>query len=131
METNLSGVFYCMRAEVPALKASSGTAIVNTASIESLGASAAMPAYVSGKHGVAGLTKAAAFDLVRFGIRVNAVCPGFTDTPMLAPAVADPVTRRFIESKAPIGRLGSPAEVAEAVLFLASDAASDDGVGAG
>jgi NAD(P)-dependent dehydrogenase (short-subunit alcohol dehydrogenase family) len=140
IETNLSGVFYCMRAEVPALKASGGTAIVNTASIESLGASAGMPAYVSSKHGVAGLTKAAALDLVRFGIRVNAVCPGFTDTPMLAPAVADPETRRFIESKAPIGRLGSPAEVAEAVLFLASDAASyvvgalfsvDGGVAAG
>jgi NAD(P)-dependent dehydrogenase (short-subunit alcohol dehydrogenase family) len=124
IETNLSGVFYCMRAEVPALKASGGTAIVNTASIESLGASAGMPAYVSSKHGVAGLTKAAALDLVRFGIRVNAVCPGFIETPMLAPVVADPEARRFIESKAPIGRLGSPAEIAEAVLFLASDAAS-------
>jgi NAD(P)-dependent dehydrogenase (short-subunit alcohol dehydrogenase family) len=124
IETNLSGVFYCMRAEVPALKASAGTAIVNTASIESLGASAGMPAYVSSKHGVAGLTKAAALDLVRFGIRVNAVCPGFIETPMLAPVVADPQARRFIESKAPIGRLGSPAEIAEAVLFLASDAAS-------
>jgi NAD(P)-dependent dehydrogenase (short-subunit alcohol dehydrogenase family) len=124
IETNLSGPFYCMRAEVPALKASGGTAIVNTASIRSLGASAGMPAYVSSKHGVAGLTKAAALDLVRFGIRVNAVCPGFIETPMLGPRVADPQVRRLIESKAPIGRLGSSAEVAEAVLFLASDAAS-------
>jgi NAD(P)-dependent dehydrogenase (short-subunit alcohol dehydrogenase family) len=124
IETNLSGAFYCMRAEVPALKASGGTAIVNTASIESLGATAGMSAYVSSKHGIAGLTKAAALDLVRFGIRVNAVCPGFTETPMLAPLVADPQGRRFIESKAPISRLGSPTEVAEAVLFLASDAAS-------
>ena len=124
IETNLSGPFYCMRAEVPALKASGGTAIVNTASIQSLGAAAGMPAYVSSKHGVAGLTKAAALDLIRFGIRVNAVCPGFIETPMLAPRVADPEERRAIESRAPIGRLGSPAEVAEAVLFLASDAAS-------
>jgi NAD(P)-dependent dehydrogenase (short-subunit alcohol dehydrogenase family) len=140
IETNLSGPFYCMRAEVPALKANGGTAIVNTASIRSLGASAGMPAYVSSKHGVAGLTKASALDLIRFGIRVNAVCPGFIETPMLGPRVADPQVRRLIESKAPIGRLGSPAEVAEAVLFLASDAASyvvgallsvDGGVAAG
>jgi NAD(P)-dependent dehydrogenase (short-subunit alcohol dehydrogenase family) len=124
IETNLSGPFYCMRAEVPALKASGGRAIVNTASIRSLGASAGMPAYVSSKHGVAGLTRAAALDLVRFGIRVNAVCPGFIETPMLGPRVADPQVRRLIESKAPIGRLGSPTEVAETVLFLASDAAS-------
>jgi NAD(P)-dependent dehydrogenase (short-subunit alcohol dehydrogenase family) len=98
--------------------------IVNTASIRSLGASAGMPAYVSSKHGVAGLTKAAALDLIRFGIRVNAVCPGFIETPMLGPRVADPQVCRLIESKAPVGRLGSPTEVAEAVLFLASDAAS-------
>jgi len=124
IETNLSGPFYCMRAEVPALKASGGTAIVNTASIRSLGASPGMAAYVSSKHGVAGLTRAAALDLVRFGIRVNAVCPGFIETPMLAPRVSDPQVRRLIESKAPVGRLGSPAEIAEAVLFLASDAAS-------
>jgi NAD(P)-dependent dehydrogenase (short-subunit alcohol dehydrogenase family) len=124
IETNLSGVFYCIRAEVPALKASGGTAIVNTASIESLGATAGMPAYVSSKHGVAGLTKAAALDLIRFGIRVNAVCPGFIDTPMLGPLLADPQARRFFESKTPISRIGSPAEIADAVLFLASDAAS-------
>ena len=121
---DLKAVWLCMKYEIPQMLRQGGGAIVNTASIESLGASAGMPAYVSSKHGVAGLTKAAALDLVRFGIRVNAVCPGFIETPMLGPRVADPQVRRLIESKAPIGRLGSPAEVAEAVLFLASDAAS-------
>src|SRR6202044_4086195 len=118
----LSGVFYCIRAEVPALKASGGTAIVNTASIESLGATAGLRAYVSSKHGVAGLTKAAALDLIRFGIRVNAVCPGFIETPMLAPLVADKEARRAIESRAPITRLGSPDEVAAAGRFPCSGA---------
>ncbi|WP_345067811.1 SDR family NAD(P)-dependent oxidoreductase [Leifsonia kafniensis] len=124
ISTNLSGAFYCMRAEVPALKASGGTAIVNTASIQALVASPGMPGYIASKHGVAGLTKAAALDLIPFGIRVNAVCPGFIETPMLAPLVADPGTRAFIEGKAPIGRLGAAAEVADAVLYLASDSAS-------
>lgn len=124
IDTNLSGMFYCMRAEVPALRASGGTAIVNTASIQSLVASPGMPAYIASKHGVAGLTKAAAMDLIPHGIRVNAVCPGFIETPMLAPVVADPAVRAAIEGKAPIRRLGTPAEVAQTVLYLASDDAS-------
>jgi NAD(P)-dependent dehydrogenase (short-subunit alcohol dehydrogenase family) len=122
--TNLNGVFYSMKAEVPALKAHGGTAIINTASIASLVAAPGMAAYVASKHGVGGLTKAAALDLISHGIRVNAVCPGFVDTPMLAGAIATPEDRAAISALTPIGRIASPQEVAQTALFLASDAAS-------
>jgi NAD(P)-dependent dehydrogenase (short-subunit alcohol dehydrogenase family) len=122
--TNLSGVFYSMKAEVPALKAHGGTAIVNTASIASLIAAPGMAAYVASKHGVGGLTKAAALDLISHGIRVNAICPGFVDTPMLAGAIATPEARTAMNALSPIGRIASAEEVAQTALFLASDAAS-------
>jgi meso-butanediol dehydrogenase/(S,S)-butanediol dehydrogenase/diacetyl reductase len=122
--TNLSGMFYAMKAEAPALKASGGTAIVNNGSVASFIASPGMAAYVASKHGVAGLTKAASLDFIRHGIRVNAVCPGFVATPMLAGAIATLESRTSIESKAPIGRIAEPEEIAAAVLFLASDASS-------
>ena len=124
MAVNLDGVFLSMRAEVPALKAAGGGAIVNTASVASLVAAPGMAAYVASKHGLAGLTKAAALDLIRHGIRVNAVCPGLTDTAMLAGATATPEVRRALEAQAPIGRIAQPEEVARAALFLASDEAS-------
>lgn len=122
--TNLNGVFYSMKAEVPALKAHGGTAIVNTASVASLVAAPGMAAYVASKHGVGGLTKAAALDLIGQGIRVNAICPGFVDTPMLAGAIAAPEARAAISAMAPIGRIAAADEVAKAALFLASDEAS-------
>jgi NAD(P)-dependent dehydrogenase (short-subunit alcohol dehydrogenase family) len=122
--TNLNGVFYSMKAEVPALKAHRGTAIVNTASIASLVAAPGMAAYVASKHGVGGLTKAAALDLIAHGIRVNAICPGFVDTPMLAGAIATPEDRAALSAMTPIGRIASADEVAQSALFLASDAAS-------
>jgi NAD(P)-dependent dehydrogenase (short-subunit alcohol dehydrogenase family) len=122
--TNLNGIFYSMKAEVPALKAYGGTAIINTASVASLVAAPGMAAYVASKHGVGGLTKASALDLISQGIRVNAICPGFVDTPMLAGAVATPEDRTALSALAPIGRIASAEEVAQTVLFLASDAAS-------
>jgi NAD(P)-dependent dehydrogenase (short-subunit alcohol dehydrogenase family) len=122
--TNLTGVFYSMKAEVPALKAHGGTAIVNTASIASLIAAPGMAAYVASKHGVGGLTKAAALDLIPHGIRVNAICPGFVDTPMLAGAIATPEDRAAMSALAPIGRIASAEEVGQTALFLASDAAA-------
>lgn len=122
--TNLSGMFYAMKAEVPALKAHGGTAIVNTASIASLVAGPGMAAYVAAKHGVGGLTKAAALDLIGHGIRVNAICPGFVDTPMLAGALTTVEARDRIGGLAPIGRIASAGEVARTALFLASDEAS-------
>lgn len=121
---NLNGMFYAMKAEIPALRASGGTAIINTASAASFVANPGMPSYIASKHGVAGITKAAALDLIRYGIRVNAVCPGVVNTPMLAAASAVPQMREAMEAQIPIGRLATPEEVAESVMFLASDAAS-------
>jgi NAD(P)-dependent dehydrogenase (short-subunit alcohol dehydrogenase family) len=124
MATNLDGIFHCMKAEVPAMRACGGGAIVNTASVASLVAAPGMAAYVASKHGVAGLTKAAALDLIGAGIRVNAICPGFVDTPMLANAIAAPEARAGLEAQAAIGRMATPEEIAATALFLASDAAS-------
>src|SRR5450631_1976717 len=124
VNTNLSGIFYSMKAQVPAMKASGGTAIVNTASIASLVAAPGMAAYVASKHGVAGLTKAAALDLIRHGIRVNAICPGFVDTPMLAGAMQTTEARRQIEMTVPNRRIATPQEIAATALFLASSEAS-------
>jgi NAD(P)-dependent dehydrogenase (short-subunit alcohol dehydrogenase family) len=123
MAVNVTGVFLSMKAQAPALKAHGGTAIVNTASVASLVAQPGMAAYVASKHGVAGLTKAAALDFIRHGIRVNAVCPGIIDTPMLAGATSNPDIVAAMEGAVPIGRMGRPEEIAEAILFLASDAA--------
>jgi NAD(P)-dependent dehydrogenase (short-subunit alcohol dehydrogenase family) len=124
LSTNLTGVFHSMRAEVPAMRASGGGAIVNTASVAALVAAPGMAAYVAAKHGVAGLTKAAALDLIRHDIRVNAVCPGIVATGMTAAVVGDPDLKQAAEAQVPAGRIGTPADIAETVLFLASDAAS-------
>ncbi|NWL45090.1 hypothetical protein DM819_04205 [Pseudomonas hunanensis] len=124
MDVNLNGVFHCMQAQVPALRKSAGTAIINTASVTSHLAAAGMAGYVASKHGVAGLTKATALDLIGYGIRVNAVAPGFIETPMLAPALEAEKGRSFFDARAPIGRIGKVEEVASCVLFLASAEAS-------
>ena len=123
IDVNLNAVFYAMKAETPALRASGGTAIVNTASVGSFVARPTMPSYIASKHGVAGLTKAAALDLVKYGIRVNAVCPGIVATPFLAAALESPGAGAVTGALPPVGRLAKPEEIAQAVLFLASDAA--------
>lgn len=120
--TNLSGVFYSMKAEIPVMKAAGGGAIVNVASIASVVAGAGMSPYVAAKHGVAGLTKSAALDVIGAGVRVNAVCPGVVDTPMMATA-PEPVRAAIMET-VPIKRMATAEEIAEAILFLASDSAS-------
>ncbi|MDX9874446.1 MAG: glucose 1-dehydrogenase [Spongiibacteraceae bacterium] len=124
IDTNLNGVFYAMKAEVPAMRACGGTAIVNTASVASHIAQPGMPAYVASKHAVAGLTRAAALDLIPHGIRVNAICPGLTRTGMLAEALATPEAEAQLGAQAPIGRVGEAEEAAAVALFLASDEAS-------
>ncbi len=124
IDVNLNGVFWAMRAETPALKAAGGGAIVNTASVASVIAGRGMAPYVAAKHGVAGLTRAAALDLIPHGIRVNAVCPGAVDTAMLAPLMADPAAAAQLTATVPIGRVATAAEVAAAILFLCSPAAS-------
>lgn len=124
VSVNLDGVFHSIRAEVPALRAAGGGAIINTASVASLIAQPGMASYVASKHAVAGLTKAVALDLVRDNIRVNAVCPGLTDTAILDSARDMPEVLRGFEAAVPMGRIAGPEEIASAVLFLASDAAS-------
>ncbi len=124
IDVNLNGVFYCMKAEVPALRQSGGTAIINTASSASFMVGPNIPAYITSKHGVAGLTKAAANDLIRHGIRVNAIAPGSTITGMTARRLADPKAMEWLKSLSPIGRYAEADEMARAVLFMASDEAS-------
>jgi NAD(P)-dependent dehydrogenase (short-subunit alcohol dehydrogenase family) len=120
---NLSGVFYCMRAEIAAMLAGGGGSIVNMASILGSVGFAQSVAYVSAKHGVVGMTRTAAVEYARQGIRVNAVGPGFIETPLLA--AASPEIVAGVAGLHPLGRLGRSEEVAELVAFLASDRASN------
>ena len=119
---NLSGVFYGMHYQIPAMLKSGGGAIVNMASILGAVGFANSPAYVAAKHGVVGLTKNIALEYGTQNIRANAVGPAFILTPLLKDF--DEATLEFLKSKHPIGRLGKPEEVAELVLFLSSDKAS-------
>ena len=122
MAVNVRGVFNCIQAEARAMLATRSGAIVNTASVAATIAAPGMAAYVASKHGVAGLTKAAAIDLIASGIRVNAVCPGLTDTPQLGKL--DAATAQAMAAGVPIGRMAHADEIARAVLFLASDESS-------
>lgn len=121
---NLTGVMLCMREESEAMLRRGGGAIVNTSSINGLVGNPGQPAYTAAKHGVIGLSRHAALRWAQAGIRVNAVCPGVIETPMTAPLVADPAMRKLIDSMTPMGRMGRAEEIAEAVLWLCSDAAS-------
>lgn len=126
LSINLKGVWLCMKYEIPRMLAQGGGAIVNTASLAGLVGAKRMPAYVASKHGVAGLTKTAALEYAKSGIRVNAVCPGIIHTPMVERAFLSrrPDIEALLAQSEPLGRLGRPEEVAEAVLWLCSDAAS-------
>jgi NAD(P)-dependent dehydrogenase (short-subunit alcohol dehydrogenase family) len=125
MAVNLNGIFLALRHEIPQMLAQGGGAIVNTSSGAGLVGFAALPAYVASKHAVLGLTKAAALAYVKQGVRINAVCPGSTRTPLLEGfmAQAPGIEEAMVES-APIGRLARPEEIAEAMVWLCSDAAS-------
>ncbi|MFJ6071284.1 SDR family NAD(P)-dependent oxidoreductase [Streptomyces sp. NPDC093065] len=123
VRTNLDGVFYSMRYELPAILAGGrGGAVVNVASILGSVGFAGSPAYVAAKHGVVGLTKAAAAEYAARGIRVNAVGPGFIDTPLLK--TMDEAAHNGLVALHPAGRLGRSEEVAELIAFLLSDRAS-------
>ncbi len=126
IDINLKGVWLCMKHEIPQMLHQGGGAIVNTASVAGLVGSRSLSAYVASKHGVVGLTKAAALEYARDGIRVNAVCPGIIDTPMVRRLIAgrDDDYEATIPARQPIGRLGTPEEIAESVAWLCSDAAS-------
>jgi len=134
---NLDGVYYGLAHSARLLAERGGGAIVNTASIAGLqGLVGAAPveglpdpesgagAYVAAKHGVVGLTKQFALSYATFGVRVNAVCPGYIETPMIAGITSLGEGRKFLESLHPMRRLGRPEEIAAAVAFLVSDDAS-------
>jgi NAD(P)-dependent dehydrogenase (short-subunit alcohol dehydrogenase family) len=123
LSINLDGVFYCLRAELRHMLAAGGGAIVNTASIFSVVARDSMPAYTAAKHGVLGLTRAAAIDCVERGVRVNAVGPAVIRTPLLAASV-DQETSDALAAINPSRRLGETLEVANVVAWLCSDEAS-------
>lgn len=129
---NLSGVYYGMRHAAPLMAQSGGGSIINMSSIlghVGTGAVEAMPeadpsGYVAAKHGVEGLTKAFALTWASRGVRVNTVCPGYIETPLIQALIEDPAGRAALEALHPLGRLGQPEEVASVVAFLASDDAS-------
>lgn len=125
IDINLKGVWLCLKYEIrQMLKQGGGGAIVNMASIIGLIGSAGVAAYSASKHGVIGLTKTAALENAKSGIRINAVCPGFTETPMADRTLRAPAVRKYVLSCHPIGRFGKPLEIAEAVVWMCSDRAS-------
>jgi NAD(P)-dependent dehydrogenase (short-subunit alcohol dehydrogenase family) len=125
IEINLKGVWLCLKYEIrQMLKQGSAGAIVNMASVLGLVGSAGTSAYSASKHGVIGLTQSAALENAKKGIRVNAVCPGFVETPMSDRTLRVPAARQFAVNCHPMGRLGKVAEIAEAVLWMCSDRAS-------
>jgi NAD(P)-dependent dehydrogenase (short-subunit alcohol dehydrogenase family) len=122
---NLRGTWLCLKHEIQQmLKQGGGGAIVNMASIAGFIAAPGAAAYCASKHGVMGLTKAAALENARAGIRVNAVCPAVIETPMAERLYGDPEFRKYALGLHPIGRFGKPMEIAEAVVWMCSDRAS-------
>lgn len=124
MQVNLKGVWLCLKYEIRQMLRQGGGAIVNTASALGLVGVERMCGYIASKHGVIGLTRAAALEYATEGIRVNAVCPGYIRTPMTQARLEDPQHRARLLSREPIGRVGEPEEVAEAAVWLCSEAAS-------
>jgi hypothetical protein len=119
---NLTGTFLCMRAQIAAMLRQGGGAIVNVSSIMGSHALPGTAAYAASKHGVEGLTKAAALDYAKQGIRINAVAPGYVDTPMIAGR--KPAVEEKIVAMHPIGRIAEPEEIAKVIAFLLSADAS-------
>jgi NAD(P)-dependent dehydrogenase (short-subunit alcohol dehydrogenase family) len=128
LAVNLTGVFLCMKSELRQMVAQCGGAIVNAASLLGVTGYPTLGAYNAAKHGVVGLTRTAALEYASHGIRVNAVCPGWIETPMVmdsGPQPASiPAVYNALAGLMPLGRLGKPEEVAAAVAWLCSDAAS-------
>jgi NAD(P)-dependent dehydrogenase (short-subunit alcohol dehydrogenase family) len=121
---NLKGVWLCMKHELPQMVAQGGGAIVNTASIAGLIAEPGISAYIAAKHGVIGLSKAAAVEYANKGIRINALAPGLVNTAMTKAWFDDPNMRAHFIANTPIGRVSEPTEITGMVLFLCSDFAS-------
>jgi len=124
LSVNLKGTWLCRKYELIQMLTQGSGAIVNTASVLGLIGTQNYAPYIASKHGVVGLTKAAAMDSAHAGIRVNAVCPGSVLTPMFEPILDDPQLEDAIKKMHPLGRFAKPEEIAEAVIWLCSDAAS-------
>jgi NAD(P)-dependent dehydrogenase (short-subunit alcohol dehydrogenase family) len=127
IDVNLVGVFNCVQAEISQMqKQDSGGVVVNNSSVLGQVGFETSSGYVAAKHGVLGLTKTVALENAEKGVRVNAVCPGFIETPLLEEGgiTSDPEVRKEIESRHAMNRLGTPEEVANAVLWLCNDEAS-------
>ena len=125
MDTNLKGVWLCMKQEIPLMLKQGGGAIVNNSSIAGISTEIGLSVYAASKHGVLGLTKAAALDYAHRKVRINAVCPGFIHTPMLEePWKLNPQIKDLTLALIPMKRFGKPDEIAGAVLWMCSDEAS-------
>ncbi len=125
MNVNVKGVWYSMKCEIEHMLENGGGTIVNTSSIAGLIGFPSHGPYVASKHAVMGLTKTAALEYAKQGIRINAVCPGAIQTPMLEEFTGgDSSTIEYMKSLHPIGRLGKPDEIANTVVWLCSDEAS-------
>ena len=125
LNIDLRGVFLCMKYEIPLLLKHGGGAIVNTSSGAGVIGIPGNPAYTAAKHGVIGLTRSAALDYAAQNLRVNAVCPGYIDTPMMTRFTGGTSAGRAqVVSEEPVGRMGRPEEIAAAVVWLCSDSAA-------
>lgn len=118
---NLKGPFLCSRRVIPEMLGAGHGSVVNIASVAGIVASQGRPAYCASKAGLVMLTKAMALDYATQGIRVNAICPGVIVTPMTESSLEDPTVRREKLDKTPMGRLGQPADIVPAAIYLASD----------
>ena len=124
IDINLNGVWRCMRHEIRAMLLSDGGVIVNIASVAGLIGFPRHPAYAASKHGVVGLTKTAALEYGRRGVRINALCPGFTLTPMVQHMIDAGLPIETLSARVPLGRLGTADEVAATALYMCSSASA-------
>lgn len=120
VSVNLMGMWLCLKHQASAMSGTGGGSIVTTGSVASFLGHSGSPMYAAAKHGVVGLTKSAALQLAPLNIRVNAVCPGSTDTPMFRELYPDAAQMRARAARAPLGRVGEPEEAAAAAVWLAS-----------